>query len=124
MALFFIFTIGVLRSDRRAIALALVVFLLYGGMVWGVFPSDPAISYESHLAGALAGVALPLAARRLDPPPTPKRYSWEEDRTPERARTGERAESTQQAEATDEAEPARPAGPARGQDRPPEGSRV
>ena len=80
--LFFVFTIGVLRWDRRAIALALVVFLLYGGMVWGVFPSDPAISYESHLSGALAGVALAFLLRGLDPPLTPKRYSWEDETEP------------------------------------------
>jgi membrane associated rhomboid family serine protease len=75
--MFFVFTIGVLRWDRRAIGLALVVFFLYGGMVWGVFPGDPAISYESHLAGALTGVALAFLLRRLDPAPPVKRYSWE-----------------------------------------------
>ena len=96
--LFFVFTIGVLRWDRRAIALALVVFLLYGGMVWGVFPSDPAISYESHLSGALAGVALAFLLRRLDPPPMPKRYSWEDEpETRERARTDPRAWTCQRA---------------------------
>ncbi len=32
--LFFVFTIGVLRWDRRAIALAMIVFFLYGSMIW------------------------------------------------------------------------------------------
>jgi membrane associated rhomboid family serine protease len=77
--MFFVFTIGVLRWDRRAIGLALVVFFLYGGMVWGVFPIDPQVSYESHLSGGLTGVALALVLRRLDPPPPPKRYSWEQE---------------------------------------------
>jgi membrane associated rhomboid family serine protease len=77
--MFFVFTIGALRWDRRAIGLALVVFFLYGGMVWGVFPSDPQISYESHLSGGLTGVALALLLRKLDPPPPAKRYSWEDE---------------------------------------------
>jgi membrane associated rhomboid family serine protease len=77
--MFFVFTIGVLRWDRRAIGLALVVFFLYGGMVWGVFPSDPEISYESHLSGALTGIALAFLLRRLDPPPPAKQYGWEEE---------------------------------------------
>jgi membrane associated rhomboid family serine protease len=75
--MFFVFTIGMLRWDRRAIGLSLVVFFLYGGMIWGVFPTEPNVSYESHLAGALVGVALAFLLRRLDPPPPVKRYSWE-----------------------------------------------
>jgi len=77
--MFFVFTIGTLRWDRRAIALALIVFFLYGSMILGVFPVDPGISYESHLAGALIGIALALACRHRDPAPTEKRYSWEDD---------------------------------------------
>ncbi len=76
-AMFFVFTIGVLRRDRRAIALAMIVFFLYGGMVWGVLPSDPQISFESHLAGAVTGVVLALLLREADPRPPEKRYSWE-----------------------------------------------
>lgn len=76
-AMSFVFTIGLLRRDRRASALAMIVFFMYGGMVWGVFPGDPQISFESHLAGALAGAVLALLLRDLDPPPPPRRYSWE-----------------------------------------------
>ena len=77
--MFFVFAIGVVRWDRRAIALSLIVFFLYGGMVWGVFPGDPEISYESHLFGALLGVALAVLLRKLDPERAPKRYSWEDE---------------------------------------------
>ncbi len=77
--MFFVFTIGALRWDRRAIALALMVFFLYGGMIWGIFPRDPAISFEAHLFGAVTGVALAVALRRLDPPPPERRYSWEDE---------------------------------------------
>lgn len=76
-ALFFVFTLGVLRWDRRAIALALVVFLLYGGMIWGVLPGDPGVSFEYHLAGAALGVLLAALLRDADPSPPAKVYSWE-----------------------------------------------
>jgi membrane associated rhomboid family serine protease len=77
--MFFIATIGVLRWDTRSIALAMVVFLLYGGMVWGVLPGDPSVSFESHLAGALLGVVLAVWLKNRDPAPPPKRYSWEDE---------------------------------------------
>jgi membrane associated rhomboid family serine protease len=75
--MFFVFTIGALRWDRRAIALSAIVFFLYGGMIWGVFPTDPEVSYESHFFGALLGVALAIFFRNTDPAPPEKRYGWE-----------------------------------------------
>jgi membrane associated rhomboid family serine protease len=75
--MFFVFTIGALRWDRRAIALSMVVFFLYGGMIWGIFPSEPGVSFESHFFGAALGVLLAFVLRRLDPPPPEKKYEWE-----------------------------------------------
>lgn len=45
--------------DRRPrnIAIALAVLFFYGGMVFGVLPTQSYISFESHLFGAMAGVA-------------------------------------------------------------------
>jgi membrane associated rhomboid family serine protease len=77
--MFFVFTAGALRWDRRAIALSLVVFFLYGGMIWGIFPYDPEISYESHFFGAVIGVVLAIVLKNHDPAPPAKKYSWEEE---------------------------------------------
>jgi len=77
--MFFVFSIGALRWDRRAIALSLVVFFLYGSMIWGIFPHDPDISYESHLSGAVIGIALAVLLRDHDPYVPEKKYSWEEE---------------------------------------------
>ena len=77
--MFFVFTIGVLRWDRHAITLSLLVFFLYGGMIWGVFPTAPEISFESHLFGAATGVVLALLLKGADPAPPEKRYSWEDE---------------------------------------------
>jgi len=88
---------GVVRWDRRAIALALAVFLLYGGMIWGLLPTDPRISFEYHLAGAALGLLLAILLRRLDPPAPEKTYRWEreggdQDDWPFDERHGEEAE--------------------------------
>ena len=75
--LFFLFTMGVVRWERRAIALSLAVFLLYGGMIWGLLPTDPRVSFESHLTGAALGLLLAVLLQRLDPPAPEKTYGWE-----------------------------------------------
>ncbi|QDP98700.1 rhomboid family intramembrane serine protease [Microlunatus elymi] len=50
--------------DRRPlpIVVGLAVLLLYGGMLWGVFPSQAGISWQAHLGGAIGGV---IAASRI-----------------------------------------------------------
>ena len=75
--MFFVFTVGALRWDPRAIALSCIVFFLYGGMIWGIFPTEPGISFEYHFFGAAVGVISALLFRNLDPPPLQKKYSWE-----------------------------------------------
>jgi len=78
--MFFVLTIGILRWDRRAIALALVAFLLYGGgMIWGLFPTARAVSFEYHLGGAGIGILSAFLLKTADPPAPEKRYSWEDD---------------------------------------------
>ena len=74
----YIFVAGVIRRDRRAIAASLLVCFLYGSLVWGVLPISPGVSWETHLAAALIGLALAIALRRLDIPPR-KRYAWEDE---------------------------------------------
>jgi len=73
----FIFIIGVLRRDRLAITLSLLVFFLYGTMIWGIFPHQPGVSFETHLWGGAFGVVCAIFFRKLDPPPPVKQYSWE-----------------------------------------------
>ena len=77
--MFFVFTIGAIRWNRRAIALSMVVFLLYGGMIWGIFPNEPGISFESHFFGAMIGIILAILLRNYDPNIPEKEYNWEEE---------------------------------------------
>jgi membrane associated rhomboid family serine protease len=75
----YIFVAGTIRRDRRAIAASLLVSFLYGASVWGVLPIERGVSWETHLAAALIGLALAIALRRLDLPPR-RRYTWEDEK--------------------------------------------
>jgi membrane associated rhomboid family serine protease len=74
----YVFVSGLIRRERRAIAAALLVAFLYGALVWGVLPIRHGVSWETHLAAALIGVALAVALRHEDKAP-PRRYSWEDE---------------------------------------------
>ena len=75
--MFFLLVIGILRWDKRAIALSMIIFFLYGSMIWGIFPSEPGVSYESHFFGAVIGTLLAFALKKHDPLPEEKKYSWD-----------------------------------------------
>ena len=77
--MFFVFTIGAIRWDKRASSLSMIVFFLYGSMIWGIFPSEPGISFESHFFGAMIGIVLAILLRNYDPYSPEKKYSWEEE---------------------------------------------
>lgn len=74
----YIFVGGLIRHDRRAVAASMLVAFMYGALVWGVLPIKRGVSWQTHLAAALIGVALAIALRRLDVAPR-RRYSWEEE---------------------------------------------
>jgi membrane associated rhomboid family serine protease len=77
--MFFLFFLGLLRQDRGAIAIALIVFFLYGGMVMTVLPREMGVSWEAHMSGAIAGTLSAWLWRRLDPPAPEPKPSWEEE---------------------------------------------
>lgn len=73
----FIFFKGLMTQYYRLIALSLTVVVLYGGMIWYVFPDiDKTISWEGHLAGLITGFVF---AVRLKTPDYIEeiRYDWE-----------------------------------------------
>lgn len=75
--MFLLFTLGLARRDRPAIAAAMIAFFLYGGMLLTVLPQEPGVSWQAHLGGAVAGVIAALLFRHRDPMLPRKRYSWE-----------------------------------------------
>lgn len=60
----FHFISGIIRNDVRLLTLSVVVVFLYGGMIWGIFPINPDVSWEGHLWGAVSGIALALYYRK------------------------------------------------------------
>lgn len=56
----FIFVSGYLRKFLPLQAMALFVAFMYGGMIWGVFPTEERISWEGHLSGMVVGLVLAL----------------------------------------------------------------
>ena len=74
---FYLLIGGILRRDKRSIALLMIAFFMYGGMLLTILPREPEVSYEYHLFGALGGVLCAIVFRNWDPKPPSKIYSWE-----------------------------------------------
>lgn len=53
---FFLIFFGIFRRDFTSMLISMIVIMLYGGVIYGVLPTDPRVSWESHFAGALVGI--------------------------------------------------------------------
>ena len=74
----FIFFKGMMTKYYRLMALSLAVVLLYGGMVWYVFPEiDTTISWEGHLAGLITGFVFAIKLKTPDYVQDLK-YDWQQ----------------------------------------------
>ncbi|MFP4046337.1 MAG: rhomboid family intramembrane serine protease [Bacteroidales bacterium] len=71
----FLFFSGVLRQYIRLMAISLLVVFLYGGLIWGILPVDPTVSWEGHLYGGIVGLVLAFYYKSEGP--QRKKYEWE-----------------------------------------------
>ena len=84
----FIFFKGIQTKHIRLVALSLAVIVVYGGLVWYIFPTvdvpgEKSISWEGHLSGLLAGIILSTICKTPEYKKAPK-YEWEKpDYNPE-----------------------------------------
>ena len=84
----FIFFKGIQTKHIRLIALSLTVIIVYGGLVWYIFPTpdvpgEKSISWEGHLSGLLAGFILSIIYKTPEYKKVTK-YDWEKpDYNPE-----------------------------------------
>jgi hypothetical protein len=79
MLVSFIFFKGLRTKYYRLVALSLTIIMVYGGLVWYIFPNvKEGISWEGHLAGLIVGFAFAISFK------TPEykkliRYDWQRE---------------------------------------------
>jgi len=74
----FLFFSGFIRKHTKLMSISMFIVFLYGGMVWGIFPMKKHISWEGHLAGALAGLILAYWFKDNGPPKQVYQYEIDE----------------------------------------------
>jgi membrane associated rhomboid family serine protease len=52
---FFLIFFGMFRKDFRSLFISIVIVFFYGGLFYGILPTQPGISWESHLLGGITG---------------------------------------------------------------------
>ncbi|NBX38308.1 MAG: rhomboid family intramembrane serine protease [Flavobacteriia bacterium] len=75
----FIFFSGAIRKYFPLQAMALLVVFLYGSTLWGIFPIEPKISWEGHLAGFICGFFLAVFFRHKGPQRPKYTYEIEQE---------------------------------------------
>ncbi len=74
----FIFFKGIKSKYFRLVALSLTIVILYGGIIWYAFPGeDPAISWEGHLSGLIAGYLMVFFSK-TEKYQKPIKYDWQQ----------------------------------------------
>jgi membrane associated rhomboid family serine protease len=68
----FLIANGFIEKKILPLVISIVVILLYGGLIWGVFPSTYGrVSWESHLFGAISGILIAFILKGEKGTPTP-----------------------------------------------------
>lgn len=62
---FFLFFGGIMSRKFLQILLSAGILVFYGGLIWGIFPSDNGVSWEGHLSGAVSGLIWAYKFRKI-----------------------------------------------------------
>ena len=78
-----VFWSGIFRRNLKSIVLALIILMLYAGLIEGIIPGKEGISWEGHLFGGIAGIILAWYYRKdieSDEIPEPEVEEEEEEK--------------------------------------------
>ena len=59
----FLISNGIVEKNIKSLIITIVIGVLYGGLIFGVLPTNRLISWEMHLFGAIGGVISSFALR-------------------------------------------------------------
>jgi membrane associated rhomboid family serine protease len=76
---YFLFIAAIVRRDKVSIGLMFIAVFMFGGILLGILPWDPKISFEAHFFGAVGGALSVFLFRHMDPKPPKKVYDWERE---------------------------------------------
>lgn len=60
----FLIALGFFRGSFKSILISVVIIIFYGGIIYGIMPTNKLISWESHLAGAVVGMTMAFFASK------------------------------------------------------------
>jgi membrane associated rhomboid family serine protease len=74
----FVFTSGLIRKNKKLLVFAFLTLVFQSGLLWGVFPLEEGVSWESHLFGAIVGIFLSFLFKN-EGPQADKMKEWGEE---------------------------------------------
>ena len=74
----FVFTSGLIRKNKKLLVFAFLSLVFQSGLLWGVFPLEEGVSWESHLFGAIVGIVLAFLFKHEGPQADPPKI-WDEE---------------------------------------------
>lgn len=59
---------GIYQQSTKAILISIIVSIVYGSLIFGIFPTQPRVSWQGHLFGALGGLWMAYVFRKRPKP--------------------------------------------------------